>query len=122
MTLAEKMKTHNWKQTLLIIAAGIVIATLSFMYGRSRKDEYYYSRHLLHCQMLGDTHRDSWRRILTDDTAMTNALALYRQATNGTDDIRIIIYSLEHYLRNPSEPPDDILDLYREEFKRTEMY
>ena len=72
--------------------------------------------------MLGDTHRDSWRRILTDDTAMTNAMAFYRLATNGTDDIRIIVISLEHYLRNPSEPPDEILDLYREEFKRTEKY
>ena len=106
------------KQALLAIIAACVIATLAYMMGLSngRRDEAAHWRLL--CQMYGDTHRESWQRILADDATLTNAITFfYRSVTGGADDIRIISLALEDYLRNPSIPPDIILNRYRQELK-----
>lgn len=67
--------------------------------------------------MYGDTHRQSWQRILADDAMLTNAVTFYGSVTGGADDIRIISLALEDYLRNPSVQPETMLDRYRQELK-----
>ena len=115
--MAEKNNMTASKQAILAIIAACVIATLAYMMGLSsgRRDEAAHWR--LRCQMYGDTHRESWRRILADDTTLTNAITFYRCVTGGVDDIRIISLALEDYLRNPSIPPETILNRYRQELK-----
>jgi hypothetical protein len=48
---------------------------------------------------------------------LTNAVTFYGSVTGGADDIRIISLALEDYLRNPSIPPETMLDRYRQELK-----
>ena len=66
--MAEKNNMTTSKQAILAIIAACVIATLAYVMGLSsgRRDEAAHWR--LRCQMYGDTHRESWRRILADDT------------------------------------------------------
>ena len=105
------------KQTLLTIFATCVIASLAYIIGVSygRRDEA--TRWRLLCQMYGDTHRQSWQRILADNAMLTNAVTFYGSVTGGADDIRIISLALEDYLRNPSIPPETMLNRYRQELK-----
>lgn len=117
LTLAEKNNMTTPKQAILAIIAACVIATLAYLMGLSngRRDEA--TRWRLLCQMYGDTHRQSWQRILADDAMLTNAVTFYGSVTGGADDIRIISLALEDYLRNPSIPPETMLDRYRQELK-----
>ena len=105
------------KQATIAIIAACVIAALAYMMGLSNghRDEAAHWRLL--CQMYGDTHRESWQRILADEATLTNAITFYRSVTGGADDIRIISLALEDYLRNPSVPPETMLDRYRQELK-----
>lgn len=105
------------KQAFLAIFGACVIATLAYVFGMTagRRDEATHWRLL--CQMYGVTHRESWQKILADDSALTNAITFYRSVTRRADDIRVISLALEDYLRNPGIPPETVLNRYCQEMK-----
>lgn len=105
---------------VLLVCFGVLVIGLrcGYILGKSNERKLQYREHILQCQMYGDIHRKTWKKILADDRAKQNVYAFYDAVTASVADIRAITFGLEEYLVNSNLPPQVILARQRDELRQ----